>query len=152
MIMRTMGNFFSSLKRTWLLPFTIKRFITLHCLSWDGFILSLRKRASHNLWGRRCSLILSMFLTKQVLILRILASFLAERRWFLRILFLNLFLLAGVSADLGPLEGTLDISKPDYIFILRIKTIFRCIKRDFTNPCHFPFTYTVKVKREMTFG
>ena len=39
----------------------------------------------------------------------------------------------------NPLEGTLDISKSEYIFILRIRTIFRCIKRDFLNPCHFPF-------------
>ena len=39
----------------------------------------------------------------------------------------------------NPLEETLDISKPEYIFILRIRTIFRCIKRDFLNPCYFPF-------------
>ena len=39
----------------------------------------------------------------------------------------------------SPLEGTLDISKPEYIFILTIRTIFRCVKRNFLNPCHFPF-------------
>ena len=39
----------------------------------------------------------------------------------------------------NPQEGTLDISKLEYMFKLRIRTIFRCIKRDILNLSYFPF-------------
>ena len=48
----------------------------------------------------------------------------------------------------NPLEGTLDTSKPEYIFRLRIRTIFLVHKKRFPKPISIShFIYTVMVKR-----
>ena len=45
----------------------------------------------------------------------------------------------------NPLEGTLDISKPEYIFILRIRTVFWCIKKALKKAFDWFLRYTIQL-------